>query len=368
MASWKKVLVSGSAGEFSSVTASVGLRVGNNQTISTTQAILTGSFTGSFTGNGAGLTGITADFPTNNVQNITGSNKIFIQTGSDNITNAYITYTDFLTDLAGTNLTPDGDSLNLADTITNLTSVSATSFTATAATGFLGTASWANNVLTASYVTGSVFTNTNPALSASYALTASYALNSVGGTLAISASNGGNASIILASETLTVSGTLNEIEVTADTNNNLLQIGLPNNVTIAGNLTVNGTVTTVSSSNILVADKFIVLSSGSNNNNDGGIIVQNAVTNTTGSGYGLFLEGQGFTGALGTPTPRWGVTSSISQFAQNAASPDEYMVTAKTVASAQSANSAAPTYGGASNVGNGNMVIDSAGDIWIYVY
>jgi hypothetical protein len=30
---------------------------------------------------------------------------------------------------------------------------------------------------TASYVSGSVFTNTNPALSASYALTASYALN-----------------------------------------------------------------------------------------------------------------------------------------------------------------------------------------------
>ena len=40
-----------------------------------------------------------------------------------------------------------------------------------------GTSSWANNVLTASYVTGSIYNSTNPALSASYALTASYALN-----------------------------------------------------------------------------------------------------------------------------------------------------------------------------------------------
>jgi hypothetical protein len=58
--------------------------------------------------------------------------------------------------------------------------------------GFFGTASWAQSASqaltasfvqiaqTASYVTGSVFTNTNPALSASYALTASHALNGGG--------------------------------------------------------------------------------------------------------------------------------------------------------------------------------------------
>lgn len=39
------------------------------------------------------------------------------------------------------------------------------------------TASWANNSVTASYVSGNVFNSTNPALSASFALTASYALN-----------------------------------------------------------------------------------------------------------------------------------------------------------------------------------------------
>jgi len=42
------------------------------------------------------------------------------------------------------------------------------------------TSSWAvsaSRAITSSYVTGSIFTSTNPALSASYALTASYALN-----------------------------------------------------------------------------------------------------------------------------------------------------------------------------------------------
>jgi hypothetical protein len=40
-----------------------------------------------------------------------------------------------------------------------------------------GTASWATQAITASYVTGSIFIGTNSALSASYALTASYAAN-----------------------------------------------------------------------------------------------------------------------------------------------------------------------------------------------
>ena len=43
------------------------------------------------------------------------------------------------------------------------------------------TASWSNNSVTASYVTGSTHNSSNPALSSSYALTASFALNSAGG-------------------------------------------------------------------------------------------------------------------------------------------------------------------------------------------
>jgi hypothetical protein len=356
MASWKKVLVSGSAGEFSSVTASVGLRVGNNQTISTTQAILTGSFTGSFRGDGSGLTGVSANFPSTPVSSLDPLDKFFIQDSADTISK-YITYTDFLGDIAGTNLvadptSPTSTTLKLANDI-SITTVTAGG-SAPNNIGFIGR-------ITGSNVIGTV-ESSSYALTSSFATTASFALNAVGGTLNISASaiggqGGGNISIN-SPTALIVSGTLNEIEVSA--NNGILQIGLPNNVTIGGNLSVTGTTTTVSASSLLVTDKFIILSSGSTNNNDGGIIIQNAITSGTGSGYGFILDG-----AQGITAPRWGVTSSLRPTANDLTTPDEYMVSAKRVAGAPS-NSTPPTYGG-STKGYGNIHIDeTTGDIWIY--
>jgi hypothetical protein len=360
MASWKKVLVSGSAGEFSTVTASIGLTVGTNQVISTTQAgtRLTGSFTGSFTGDGSGLTGVTATFPTVDAAGLISTDRIFVGTGSTSNTPSYISYGGLLTDLAGTNLAVESnDSLTLNTTISGLTSVTSTTFTANGGVdniGFIGK-------ITGSNVVGTV-ESSSYALSSSFSTTASYALNAGGGTLNISGSNGDNTSINLSTEALIVSGTANQIAVTVNNANNLLTIGLPNNVTIPGNLSVTGTTTTVSASSLLVTDKFIVLSSGSTTKNDGGIIIQSSTSPAaTGSGYGFMLDG--------SPTaPRWGVTSSLSPTATNATTPDEYMVSAKTVGTPQTAGSTAPTYGGAAATGNGNMVIDSNGDIWIYVF
>jgi hypothetical protein len=361
MASWKKVLVSGSAGEFSSVTASVGLRVGTNQVISTDPALtfLSGSFSGSFTGNGAGLTGVTANFPTPQVTSLLAAAKYFVNTGSDNGASAYITHDnviDVLTNntnvaAAGGNITKNGTAISLASTLANLTSVTSNTFTSDAAAntiGFSGTASWAQSA--------------SQAVSSSFSTTASYALNSVGGTLGISGSDGNNTSITLASQALIVSGTANQISVSVNNANRILTIGLPNNVTIPGNLSVTGTTTTVSASSLIVTDKFIVLSSGSSAKNDGGIIIQSSTSPAnTGSGFGFILDGS-------PAAPRWGVTSSLSPTANNATTPDEYMVTAKTVGIPQTAGSTAPTYGGATATGNGNMVIDSNGDIWIYVF
>ena len=75
-------------------------------------------------------------------------------------------------------------------------------------------------------------------------------------------SDSGTIDIDLDSETLTIAGTANEIETSAS--GTTLTIGLPNNVTIAGNLTVSGTQTTVSSTTIEVADP--LLSMATNNN------------------------------------------------------------------------------------------------------
>ena len=357
MASWKKVLVSGSAGEFTSVTASVGLTVGTNQVISTTQAgtRLTGSFTGSFTGDGSGLTGVSANFPSSPVSSLDPLDKFFIQDSADSVSK-YITYNDFLGDIAGTNLvvdpaSPNSTTLKLSDNI-SVTTVTAAGGADTI--GFIGN-------ITGSDVIGTV-TSASYALSSSFSTTASYALNAGGGTLNISSSNGDNTSINLSTEALIVSGTANQIAVTVNNANNLLTIGLPNNVTIPGNLSVTGTTTTVSASSLLVTDKFIILSSGSTTKNDGGIIIQSSTSPAaTGSGFGFMLDGS-------PDAPRWGVTSSLSPTANNATTPDEYMVTAKTVGGTQTAVSTAPTYGGATATGNGNMVIDGNGDIWIYVF
>ena len=78
-------------------------------------------------------------------------------------------------------------------------------------------------------------------------------------------------------ETLKIQGTTNEVDtsVSGDT----ITIGLPNNVVIAGNLTVNGTTTTVSSTNTTLADSLLELNSGAGSNaNDTGIIMERGST------------------------------------------------------------------------------------------
>ena len=71
------------------------------------------------------------------------------------------------------------------------------------------------------------------------------------------AGDSGTGAIDLDSETLTIAGTANEIETSMS--GNTLTVGLPNNVTIAGNLTVSGTQTTVSSTTVNVADPMLSL-------------------------------------------------------------------------------------------------------------
>jgi len=67
----------------------------------------------------------------------------------------------------------------------------------------------------------------------------------------------GTGSVDLDSQSLAITGTANEITTVAS--NQGIQIGLPDNVTIAGNLTVAGTQTTVSSTTVNVADPMLSL-------------------------------------------------------------------------------------------------------------
>jgi hypothetical protein len=63
-------------------------------------------------------------------------------------------------------------------------------------------------------------------------------LDALDTTLTIGADSGSNDNVTVGTDTLNFAGTTNEIETTVT--NNQIQIGLPNNVTVSGNLTVNG--------------------------------------------------------------------------------------------------------------------------------
>ena len=81
-------------------------------------------------------------------------------------------------------------------------------------------------------------------------------------TLTIAADSGSNDTVTIGTDTLTFEGTTDEIDTIVS--DNKIKIGLPNNVTISGNLTVSGTTTTVSSTTINVADPLLHLATGNN--------------------------------------------------------------------------------------------------------
>lgn len=404
MATWKKVLVSGSSAALTTVIADTTVTVGSNVVgTNDTNTRLSGSFSGSFYGDGSNLTGVVGTFPTTAATDLNPTDKFYVQTAAGS---GSITLNALLTDIAGNNLIADpaGGSattikVNPELGITNaLTSVNSAIYNIPAGQvpgyiGFVGTSSYAES---ASF--------------AKFANTASYALNAGGGTLTISGSDNTSGTVSLASNPLIFSGSANEINTTVI--GNIVQIGLPDNVTVTGDLAVNGgditttaagattifnnnsvtsvafggntttttmqnltlngnlsvlgTTTTTTTENLTVADRFILLGSSSFAGNiDGGIVIQSSTSSfngkVTGSGYALFMNG---VDADAQHAPRWGVTSSLSELADSA-TPDEYLVTAK---KSTGTPPAIPNYGGLNN-GYGNIFVssDNGGEIWIYV-
>jgi len=230
MATWKKVIVSGSTANLAALQVDnltsgqvvIGGGASNLSTtaingtgniVATTNAsglVHSGSFSGSFVGNGAGLTGVTATaiFPTVAVTNLTSGDKFFV---SQSTGQEFITYGNLLTDLAGTNLTVEGtDSLTLASqiSVTGVTAsllgnVTGTASFATYATnaGTAATSSFVLNAVSASYATfAATATSAASATSASFATnaanasSASFATNAATATSASFATNAANAS------------------------------------------------------------------------------------------------------------------------------------------------------------------------------
>ena len=79
---------------------------------------------------------------------------------------------------------------------------------------------------------------------------------------AITVSDGSNTTAVALGGTMTFAGTTNEVEVSESSGT--VTIGLPNNVTISGNLTVSGDTTTVNTATLAVEDPLINLATGNN--------------------------------------------------------------------------------------------------------
>jgi len=435
MATWKKIIVSGSNAELAQVTASVGVLVGSSQVIGTTQAStkLTGSFTGSFTGafsgDGTGITGVTATptFPTTATTNLASTDKFFVNDDPGNATsgNKQITYSNLLTDLAGSGIAVEGtDSLSVnsgsLQTFFNSSSYAGVSgdILINASTGVATIQ--ANSVALGTDTTGDYVQS----VSASGALVSS-ALSGEGSTPNITlntASTTFTSGVVSSLPTGTVSGssftspsqgtvraTINGVNTDVDTglqtgdspqfvnvtltgdlavnggdittsattlniattNASNIYIGttgagtvalgnnvsttyvnndlsVNNNLSVTGNLTVLGTTTTVDTTNITIEDKFALFASGSDTNTDGGIIIQQSSTN----GYALGVDAS---------ADRWALQNNTLPTATSL-TPDAFMGVIQEGTANPASN---PVYGGAT--GYGTIFVDSnTGNIWIY--
>jgi hypothetical protein len=125
---------------------------------------------------------------------------------------------------------------------------------------------------------------------------------------------------------------------------------LADDIVIAGNLTVNGATTTLSTANLSIEDKFITIASGSTSATDGGIIVSKQAN---GAGFGFGYD---------TATTRWVFDNDLAVAATGIVADAFVSVTTGST----SAPSAAPSYGGTGN-GYGTMHVKTdTGDIYIY--
>jgi hypothetical protein len=319
MAQWKKVITSGSIAELNVISASAHYVQENQQLSSPSLTRISGSFSGSFTGDGSKLDLISLDYPINNGLGIsafsyngTGSATVSISSSLDLTTDKILKWNG--TGFTNTSLTDNGTLVSGVSSI-QLSGINS-SLTGSFTGSFKGDGSNLTGLVTSLRITGS---------------------------------DGTNSSVNLLNQSLTVTGVANEINTTIS--GQTLTIGLPDNVsinsdlTVGGNLRVNGDLTYLNVANLLVEDKFILLNSGSANPDEGGIIIDEG----SGAGHAFIYD---------AGDVRWGFNASV---AQNATTANNTAYAAAIVDLNNVVHTDSAEY-----QKNGNIKIDTNGSIWIY--
>jgi hypothetical protein len=355
MANWKKVIVSGSSAHLLSVTASnltddnlviagaggalesSGLTYNgtllNLGTAQVQAAGFSGSFSGSFQGNGANLTGIVATGTS--LQNAIASGEGIAPFSYTNIAPVSVAVSGAidLTDNAITKWDNDAGKFQTSSLLDN--GIEITGVTSIQLTGG------------ASNLSGS--------FSGSFSGDGAN-LTGLVSTLNVSGS-AGNGAVDLKTQTFTIAGT--SLEVETSMSGQTLTIGLPSDVTIGNNLTVtgdlfvNGTTTQVNTTDLYVEDKFIILASGSASAGDAGIIIDRGSDAAGNIAFGYDVD-----------TDRWGFQNGLTD-TQNAITIGTngnsafvgYVFT-------EAAHVSAPTTG--EFVAAGAIYTATSGDIFIY--
>lgn len=350
MATWQKVILSGSTAELAGLTLTTPLNgvsggtglapsasgvlvgssattwsvVGSNgigQVLRTTGAvgvIMSGSFSGSFIGSGAGLTGVTVD----STFAISGSDGGFsFQTATD-------TLVFNTSSISGFNL-----SSSFNGTRKTISLVSPQDFRTSASPTFTG--------LTLSGLSGAT-TDTVIILGGGNAISTRTIDSRVWGSTLVDGSGSdtrvafwSDANTVVSNANLTYNGTI--LSVNGST--------FGQDVTIVGDLVVLGTTTQLNIANLNIEDRFIYLNSGSATG-DGGFIV--------GSGS----IGNGVAFGWDDSAARWGIQqNTLLTLSSSAMVPEAYMVAAVNVDGGQSDHIAFQK--------NGNIKIQG-GEVFIY--
>ena len=337
MATWKKIIVSGSAAELSTLNTDTLVQVSTNQVITNlpSTTFLSGSFSGSFQGDGSALTGVAS---TLNFSGESGTGDVDL-----------LTETLVLAAGEGINTTASGQTITISGEDASTSNKGIASFSSTNFNVSSGAVSTKDFTITA----GTGLTSTDESIT-------------LGGSATLSVDYGSTASTAVEGNTqITITGTTNEIDI-VESNAQALgggpsyTIGLPNNVTIGnnltvtGNLTVNGDTTVVDTTNLTVEDRYILLNSGNATaTNDSGIVF-GGVNGTANSGAALVWDAD-----YNANDGRLGVANTLAADASANATVNYH------VAGVFEGDEAAAATAQADHVGN--IRVDSSDDIWIYV-